>query len=200
MTDDEHHLENLTDREKYEYALWAQKMDRQIERNLIADDGSVIEWHDEPLSGLSAKALKALLAGLGDATCFGCIDRAKAAVRLAIETELASRRKPVGRHALLTGVAGGRSIRIFIPDSPSDWRAGRNLRGDIRRAVCGAPQAGVNREKNLQRQADAHSSRPPKASRWKAACPVKPAPRSCRTWPSSSASLLRCSAAAIPRW
>lgn len=42
-----------------------------------------------------------------------------------------------GRHALLTGEAGGRRVRVFVPLSPSDWRAARNLKADMRRAAAG---------------------------------------------------------------
>lgn len=42
-----------------------------------------------------------------------------------------------GRHALLLGEVEGRSVRIPVPNTPSDWRAGRNLAADFRRAVTG---------------------------------------------------------------
>jgi hypothetical protein len=50
----------------YDYALWAQQMDKQIAKGLIASDGSTIDWYGKPLASLTDDELRAIFETVRD--------------------------------------------------------------------------------------------------------------------------------------
>jgi hypothetical protein len=80
--------------EDYEFAQFAQQTDKELQRGIIAPDGSTIEMNGAPLSDAELSALKTAFLKISsiDDCGFACIAEAREAVKRAIILEWAARR------------------------------------------------------------------------------------------------------------
>jgi len=84
----------MTAQEDFEFAAFSQRMDKQLERGIIAPDGSTIEMSGKSLADVELAVLKTAavkISGIDDCG-FACIAEARSAVSRAILREWASRR------------------------------------------------------------------------------------------------------------
>jgi hypothetical protein len=85
----------MTAKEDYQYAQFTQEMEKQLERGLLAPDGSTIEMNSRPLSDAELSELKTAFVKISsfEDRGFTCIADVRDAVTRAIILEMAARRR-----------------------------------------------------------------------------------------------------------